>query len=488
MTTRLGHRLACFASLLLALPVCARPGESSWTDLRGDAVVRRTDPTNSAPLNPASTLPDLVSATVVAWDTPTPLTNPYSGTPIDPQGAHLFRLDVVFLGLVNPPGPLSGQFDPYRFGNSPLYGFLEINVDNDIDTGGQYGPGASSRYLANIGRFGRLPFGPLSARAALRGTDVNASWIARSGEDFSLVLCGCEAPEVVSEGGNQNHIFDAGETWIVHGRFFQRSTGYRECSFAFNGSAPGLYDPPVNLRFSHDIQANLTTISLVYALDNTGSALLRGESQQELPDHDVDNQNSIDEALRDVISAAQFPLSGPAQILAGGWRNKTVTPDMLDPTRWQLNALFGTCSSSDQPAPSFIWTDTGFRDVSGDLSGDGIADAADLAIVRNQIRSMDGTRDDGEGTSMENGAVLIRNFGTNFNAADLNGDGWIDDRDARYYCVGDYNSDGYLNVGDFLAFLSGYVGTQPRADIDHNGVYDVRDFLGFSYAYANGCQ
>jgi hypothetical protein len=478
------------AAAPLAFSAAALPQIAvQWSDPRGDTLIRRTDETNSAPLNPSGTIPDLIGVAVVPWDTPTPTADPYNGTPVPAAGARLFRLDLVFYGVVNPPGPLFSEFDPYRFGNSPVYGFLDLDVDADIDTGGEFGDEMSSRYLANIGRFGRVPVGALHARAALHGTDViSGAFIARSGEDFSLSFCGCNAPAIVSESGNGDHIFNAGETWVVRGDFFRLSPGYRLCSFAFGGvsNIPGYYDPPVDVRFSHDLATNQTTISLVYSLNNCGSGLLAGQPPEPY-NFNAGDQTSITEGLLNVIQAAQFPLSGPTQVLAGGWRSRAVTPEMLDPSRWQVTALFGTCSSSDSPAPSFIWTDTGLRDVLGDVNGDGIADTADRDLVRDEIARLDGTRDDGEGTAYENGAVLITNFGRNFNAFDITSDGWIDDRDARFYCIGDYNSDGVLNVADFFGFLGGFAGNIPRADIDHNGIFDVRDFLGFSLAYATGC-
>jgi hypothetical protein len=54
-------------------------------------------------------------------------------------------------------------------------------------------------------------------------------------------------------------------------------------------------------------------------------------------------------------------------------------------------------------------------------------------------------------------------------------------------CPIDFNADGQVNVGDFLAFLGLYAAGDPRADIDANGSINVADFLAFLSAYSAGC-
>jgi hypothetical protein len=51
----------------------------------------------------------------------------------------------------------------------------------------------------------------------------------------------------------------------------------------------------------------------------------------------------------------------------------------------------------------------------------------------------------------------------------------------------DYNLDGRLDVGDFLAYLAGYAAANPRADFNNDGQVNVADFLAFLSAYATGC-
>jgi hypothetical protein len=212
-------------------------------------VVRRTDSNNSAVLNPQTVLPDLARLTLTAWQSPTPSVNPYNGSPTPHLNAHLFRLDLYFFGLVNPPGRMGDgtviPYEPFKYGTNPVYGFVELDMDRDRNTGGELSSAARTRYLANIARFGRLPSNSSYERAAFWGTDLQYPFgqnpsgpeheFRRSGADFLLNLCGCYELTVESEGGNGNQIFDPGETWIVRSAFFIRSGGYREASFCFGG-------------------------------------------------------------------------------------------------------------------------------------------------------------------------------------------------------------------------------------------------------------
>lgn len=462
-----------------------------WTDTRADAVFRRTDSTGSGPIHPATVPPDLVRVSLVPWHSPSAATNPYSGWVVPAAEAHLFRLDVVFAGLVNPPGPIGGTFEPFRYGYSPVYGFLEINVDGDQNTGGELGPSAANRYLANVGRFGRLPGDGFYGRAVTWGWQIDGNFSTdpqyeRSGQDFSLVLCGCFDAEVI-EGGNGNGIFEAGETWRIRGDFFQRAGGYVAASLCYGGvsNTAGLYDPKVELRFSHSPMTNETTLTLVYALDNIGSGMLAG-APPEPYDADAGNQNSVCEALADLIwGVNNLNLSGPTRVLAERWRERQPDP-YLDVTAWKVTALFGTSYAEPQDS-RFVWTDTGFDEVAGDVDADRNAGPSDAALIRQVIAQLDAGPQDGEGTQIENGVVQIIDFGRNFAVYDINADGWIDQLDGRFYCAADYNMDGRLNISDHIGFQAGFTGGHPRADIDRNGIFDINDFLGFIAAHINGC-
>jgi len=180
---------------------------------------------------------------------------------IDPDNAEIFRLVVTFDGLVNPPGTLA-PFDPFQFGPSPVFGFIDLDVDSDKDTGGECGCAAQQRFLANVARFGGRPQGSIGERAAILPEHWDAACefdagpqFERTGADFALVLCGCWDVTIVSQTGDMDGMFDAGETWIVRGRFLERAQGYKDTNDAFGGSDFGLYDPWTNVRFEHDIAA-----------------------------------------------------------------------------------------------------------------------------------------------------------------------------------------------------------------------------------------
>jgi hypothetical protein len=480
-------RLAIPAVVLAgACAPCAADDSRTWTDARGDAVVRRTAP---GALNPLSTLPDLVELRVSGWQTPTPVSNPYNGTTVDGSDAHLVRIDLVLAGVINPPGPNTAtNFDPFRFGNSPVYGFIEFDVDRDADTGGELGA-AGHRYLANVGRFGGLPHESAQvSRAARWGLDVDGVYgttpqYERSGADFVLAFCGCITPTIVQEGGNGNGVFEAGETWIVQGRFFQRSGGYQQASFAFGGSQAGLYDPVVKLRFSHNTGNNTTTISLVFALDGAGAGQLLGTGPQAV-NYSVNDAAFVQEALQDLIDAATtLPLTGATRDLAIRWVGRSAA-EFLDPTRWRATALVGTAYAQPAAAP-FVWTDVGYDEVWADVNGDGWRNVQDRLAVRAEIQAHDGGPRDGDG--VVNGSVLIIDPGPNWSLYDVNGSGAIDTFDSLSYCRADINDDLALNVLDFVAFINAYAGGDLRADVDGNGVLNILDFTAFINQFVAGC-
>lgn len=490
-------------ALVLALAGAARADDGVYTDPAGDAAVHRTDPGGAAPINPASVLPDLRLLTMQGW-LPQSVADPYQGTPVDSDHAHVLRLDLVLDGLINPPGPLS-QFapshDPYRYGPSPVYGFVEFDLDRDRDTGGEIGGGSIYRYLANVARFGGLPSGSLAGRAARSAADYDfdfytGPYFERSGEDFSLVLCGCNPVTVVSAGGNGDLIFDAGETWVVRGRFFQRAAGYRQASAVFGGSDFGLYDPMVNLRFSHSIATDTTTITLVYALDMLGAAMLTGQPQQPLdPIIEIGgNHSSVLEGLQDLVNGARGlnggPLVGPTFTLTDRWRNKDPS-DMLDVTHWRPTAMVGTAYAAPS-ASLYAWTDIGFGGaVYGDVNGDGLVTDADRAAVAVFIAANDGTDDDADGA--DDGSVHLQDYPANFSPYDVTGDGAIDQVDIAFYPVGcpaDWDHDGQVTPLDVAMFVNAWfadlgAGTTVT-DFDHNGVVQPADLALFVSAWF-GC-
>ncbi len=464
---------------------------ATWVDPRGDAVIRRTDPGNDGPIMPGATLPDVVRVSLCAWQPTDPVADPYTGNTVDPDDSHLFKLDLVFAGVVNPPGPLGfyGQpYDPFRHGPSPVIGYLDIDVDSK-NTGGELGSAARSRYLANVARFGRLPYGSISERVATSAFDYDWNFgtppqYERTGADFALVFCGCWGLTVVSEGGNGNGVFDEGESWIVRGRLFQRTNGYQEASSAWGGSGFGTYDPYVNVRFSHDTHTDETTITLVFALDMTGAAMLTGQPEQPI-NYNVGDHVSIVEALSDVIDGADAGgLSEPVWELIKGWKGRDPF-DYLDPTEWAVSALFGMPYAEQQAGATFVWTDSGMGECLGDLNANGYATAADKTLLREAVYDLDGGAQDADG--MVNGRVVIVDPGPNFSLYDLNGDTVVNLDDFRVYGKpADFDGNGVVNTLDFIAFLNAWVAGDPAADFDLNQVVNTLDFIAFLNEWVQG--
>lgn len=458
-------------------------------DSNGDAVVRRTDPGNDGALNPLSVLPDIVKMSACGWEAFNPATDPFSGQTVNANDAHLFRLQIEFAGLLNPPGRVLGANpDPFAFGPSPLIGFIDVDVDHR-NSGGELGTAAESRYLANVARFGITPESSLGERVALNRDDIDNSFYTgpqyeRTGADFALVLCGCDMPTVVSQGGNGNGVFDAGETWVVRSRFFERAQGYLEASAAEGGSAPGLYDPMIDVQFSHDIPTDTTTVTVVWALDMYGASLLANQPEQSI-DLLVSNHTSVIEALQDIIDGANIGgFSGPGWELVSRWRGRDVE-DYLDPSDWRLTGLVGLPYVNASEG-LYAWTDTaGDEERFGDCNYDGFVDETDESMLRDEVYANDGTGDDSDSTL--NGAWVLVNPGYNFSIYDLNGDMIVDRYDiAELRALGDFDFNGTVNTQDFLAFLNSWVAGSPTADFDMNQTVNTQDFLAFLNAWVAG--
>ncbi|MEQ8850688.1 MAG: hypothetical protein RIB32_02785 [Phycisphaerales bacterium] len=471
--------------------------EEAFPNELNDATIRRTDPvTGVNPIPVGRVIPDLLAVSITPWITDFPNGDVYEGQkagPGDPQD--LLRLDIVFKGLLNPPGPLGVNalaFEPDRFGQSPVYGIVEIDIDDDIDTGGVVGGAAEIRYLGNVARFGALPEAPLTGRAARSGGAYDLDFYTppffeRTGADWEFILCGCRPLDFVSEiEGDGDMIFEAGESWILEGRVFQRSPGFQLGSIAFGGSQPGLYDPVVQIRFFHhddpvSSTQDRTIVSLVYPLTMSGAAIL-GETGAEAINSNVADQTSIEEGLADIIEGAESgALFGENLILQEDWAGAPVNT-MLDPGGWRSTALFGTSYPDTRPY-LYIWTDVGFPTL-GDLDGDADTDCDDQTEIADTITLLDGTGRDADGA--QNGVVDIPNFGPNFWADDINGDGMIDGDDLYHALYdppptpGDVNGDDVVDFSDLNIILANWgrmdeMVSRPDGDLDDNGVVDFSD-------------
>jgi hypothetical protein len=301
-------------------------------------------------------------------------------------------------------------------------------------------------------------------------------------------MCGCHDVFLISEGGDGDGLFDAGETWVVRSRFFQRAAGYRDASAVYGGSGGGLYDPWVNLQFSHDAVLDVTTVSLVFALTPAGAAALTGEPLQAM-DLNAGNHVSVQEAIQDVIDGANGlngPLFGPVRTLTERWEGESSTED-LDPTRWDVTALIGTAYTAEEDS-LYVWTDIGFNASVGDFNGDGQITELDGGAFDQFLSSADGSPADGDGAA--NGVVAIIDFGYNFSVFDLDGDGQVDHADRTLLgggCLADRDDDGDADVFDLLDYLTAWFAGDARADVDGEPGVSVFDLLIYLDAWFGGC-
>ena len=85
-----------------------------WEDAADDDRLRRTDAGTDGLILLGSTLPDLLEVRIGAWETSAQDSDPYAGHWVRSASADIFRLDVVFNGLVNPPGTLGLGPVPFK--------------------------------------------------------------------------------------------------------------------------------------------------------------------------------------------------------------------------------------------------------------------------------------------------------------------------------------------------------------------------------------
>ncbi|MCA9305806.1 MAG: hypothetical protein KDA16_04705 [Phycisphaerales bacterium] len=487
MRGRLSHVVAAVPFLALATTTLATT-KRTYFDLANDARVRRTDLGADGALGDGAVLPDLISITSGGWSPASPATDPYTGVWVESEGADILRIDIVFEGLINPPGTLGlgpTLYDPFAFGPSPLYGSIEFDIDDENDTGGECSGAANFMYLASVGRLGEVPGTSIEERMAREGEDLDSFFASepqyeRNGADYVLRFCGCANVTVINDFGDPDGVFGPDDSWIVQSRFFQRAGGFAEVSGAFGGSAFGLYDPQTNLRFSHSISTGQTTVTLVYPLTMHGAASLRGEPEQPA-DTNVANHTSVEEAMSDVIAGVQFPIFDPCtNAIAAGWRNRQFE-EYINPAQWRIRAVVGTAYESEDPGGAlYIWTDAGFNQQFADFSSDRCVTPLDENLLLYEIAELDGTGSDADG--VVNGVVTLYLFGANFSVFDLNYDGLISPADAvlvEPILAGDVNSDCIVNVNDLNMVLSQWGNAVAPAgkcpDLSGNGIIDVDD-------------
>ena len=449
---------ATCATLVCAflVPYSTRAGEETTSepelliavDRAGDAVERRTDPTLQLLFEPeAHRLVDLLQVTVGSWQPDDARKDLFSGAYA--EKAAFLRLDLIVSGLMNPPGTLGpSAFNPFRYGPHPIFGFIEIDMDDDASTGGELNA-PQFRYLGNVARFGGLMLDDdLHDRVALDETafDDNFSsppYVERSGEEFHLALFGEQfsRSDIDRSVGDQDDLFEQDEIWTLRGRFFHRAHGYEPFSFAKGGNLPGEYAPICDVRFAHESDAEATTISLVFPMTNVGAALVRNEAV-EPNDQDPTNHASVDEALADLVFsadyAAMFPSGLPEEELVDGWAGMD-PDDYLEPADWRLTAIFGTSYSKPSGSGVFlVWSDIYPDVVCGDVDGSGEVSLDDHVLIEDFMDEDDSI--DG----------VIVGFAQNFNLYDTNYDGIVNLSDLKTIVMpGDSDEDGDVDLRDF---------------------------------------
>jgi hypothetical protein len=487
-----------FSPKLIAISLCSAvalgtsdPVDGIWIDGEDDAVVRRTDLGNDAELPEGFVPIDLLRVQLQGWLPDSPALDPYTGVVVT-NDADIMRMQVVVDGVVSPPGPLAIDgpiYNPLQYGDRPIYGYIEIDIDDQKNTGGELMPIARNRYLANVGRFGMSPVGSIATRIVRTADDLDSSLYSepqfeRTGGEFTLLLCGCFEPTILSQDGDMDSVFESGETWILSGRFFERFESFQDESGLFGGLQFGLFDPVVELQFMHNPIADETVITLVFPISNIGAAQLKGESVQPI-DTNIVNHTSIEEALDDLIAGVPFS-SGDILELVDGWEGADAT-DFRRPRQWKTFALVGTAPVHPDPSSLFVWTDVGFEEIYGDLNSDELVDHLDTNVIVDEINDLDGTSSDADG--MLNGEVAIPDFGFSFNMTDLTGDGVIAMSDIIVSaCPADLTNDGMLNFFDVSAFLSGFAIQDPVADFNDDGLFNFFDVSVFLSAFAEGCS
>lgn len=503
----LTRRLATWCSLVLVASsesvLHAQPTVVS--EPVSDAIIRRTDVGNNGPVDPQlHHLPDVLETRLGTFSPTAPHQDRFAGS-WDTNGLYM-RFDMVLDGLINPPGPLAlddnyPMYDPFLYGPHPVFGYVEFDLDANPDTGGELSD-TEYRYLGNVGRFGGLPSETRFVnRAAETSADcddniLTSPFVERSGEEFHLALIGEEIEHVTvvteKSGGNPAQ-FEEGEVWILSGDFFHRAHGFEDFAFTCF-DRPGRYKPEVKLRFEHNPMTNRTTISLVYPLTNAAFAALSGPSTPVQPNDGCDNnQNSIEEALDDLQTSAEFadPFDRlqPDFALIEGWEFNTVS-DYLTPENWPSFGLVATAYATQKgPFERFVWTDAWPNPLPGDFNADGVRDAQDVALLDGFIAANDGVSGIDDDGNSSNGVIQWHSFSRSFTVFDTNYDGFVAPDDA--VIMGDMDLNrvvDYDDLDDFVQALltpdvyagaHGGVSGSTRGDINGDQLLNASDTAGF---------
>ena len=468
----------------------AAPPSNTYTDPDYDVLLRPTDAGQNAPFDPAQHRPpNLLSIVVGSWEPQDATTDVFAGAYSSTGG--FARVDVSVAGLQNPPGSTAPTgFDPFRYGADPVYGFVEIDIDDDNDTGGEL-DAPEFRYLVNAPRFGGLPDGSDFGDRQVTGADqldadfTTKPYIERHGEEIHIALLGEQFADtdIVEVAGDGDLTFEAGEDWRIDGTWVHRAHGFEQFSLAFGGVVPGEYFPMARARFAHHIATDVTTISFVFPLTNQADAAWLNQPTQ--PNNsDASDQTSIEEALEDLVLSADllqmFPSGLPEEVLILGWSSESPS-SFLKPRDWRVTALLGMTYTV--PGYDFVWTDV-LPDVTrGDVNGENGATIDDRSVVGSYISDNDAL--DG----MVDGQVTLGAFAADFRVFDINYDGVVDSFDVSLAApAGNTDNDEDVDLVDYAAWqrcLGQAGGGLPCAmtDINGDGQTDSTDFAWFDETF-----
>ncbi len=464
-----------------------------YTDRHGDAMFRPTDAGRTAPFDPESRGPiDLLSINIGGW---VPFARPLGGLANAFAGefalnADLVRIDLVLRGLVNPPGPIGPSLNnPYRYGTNPVYGFVEIDMDGDLDTGGELNT-PEFRYLSNVARFGgrtgmpELFYRELSQGSDLDGNFETAPFVERSGEEFHIALLGNDTSQITVIDGDTDRQFEPGESWLILGRHFHRAHGFEPFSFIAGGDIAGEYAPIHPMVFAHDPAQDVTRVTIVFPITQFGAAILHGEPEAPV-NSDPTDQTSVFEALVDLRDSADFivkvaPTGLPEEQLIVGWSGKNPS-DYLDPRTWSPTAILGTAYAPPGPPNTFfVWTDVFPNPELGDVDSSGYRGLHDALLMADGINANDFQ----DGVDDESAPVPL--FAQHFSVFDVNYDGVVDRQDV-VLSTGDTDRDGDADLRDFarLQLCFGQESAGPPClgqDFDRNLSINNDDMARFRWS------
>jgi len=191
------------------------------------------------------------------------------------------------------------------------------------------------------------------------------------------------------------------------------------------------------------------------------------------------------DAAADVVNAAGRSTPGFAPIGEG-------TVNALD-VDYIYNQFKGNPGVLDGAANWNSFAEAITFDLSADITGDLIVDQADIdKVIKVVLGTCFGDVNlDGTVNSIDQ-AIIQASIATppaipTFSNGDINGDNVINAADLALYCPADINCSGTLTVQDIFDFLALYFAGAPKADINGSGTVTVQDIFDFLAVYFAGC-